>query len=249
MLAANHHPLIIAHRGAKKYAPENTMAAFRLAVEQGADGIEFDARLSSDGEVVILHDETLDRTTNGKGRVNSLSLEELKRLDAGSFFGPEFSGERIPTLREVFETLDSGLLFDIEITDYLDLFGPLAARVVHLVKEYGLHDRVFLSSFNPRAVSVARRIGPECECGLIALGGVKGVIQRSWVGRGICPQMIFPVWKDIDRAYVEREHKKQRKVIPWTANTRETIRQLADWQVDGFITDVPDLAVETLRDI
>ncbi|MFN2146831.1 MAG: glycerophosphodiester phosphodiesterase, partial [Anaerolineales bacterium] len=111
-------PLVIAHRGASAFAPENTLSAFTLAVKQGADAIELDAKLTADGRVVVYHDLTLDRTTSGKGKLAEKSLAELKRLDAGSFMGQEFRGERIPTLDEVFETVGDTLLINVELTNY-----------------------------------------------------------------------------------------------------------------------------------
>lgn len=240
-------PLILAHRGARTQAPENTLAAFRLAFEQGADGIELDVRLAADGEVVVFHDETLQRITGVPGRVNRRTLAELKSLDAGVHFSPEFRGERIPTLREVFSSLDSRLVYDIELTDYHDLFGPLAERVVRLVKEFRLEERVLVTSFNPAALRAVRRIAPEFVCGLIAFSGWKGALQRSLIGRMVTRQMIVPHHSDVDREYLLRERRRQRKVITWTVNSPEEVRRLAEWRIDGIITDRPDLAVQAWR--
>ncbi len=242
-------PLIFAHRGARTQAPENTLAAFRLAFEQGADGIELDVRLSADGEIVVFHDETLQRITAVDGRVNQRTLAELKSLDAGAHFSPEFRGERIPTLREVLTSFDRRLFYDIELTDYLDPFGPLAERVVHLIREFRLEEQVVITSFNPAALRKVRRIAPELACGLIALSGAKGALQRSLIGRLLSRQMIVPNHSDVDQLFILREHRRRRKVITWTVNSAEEIRRLADWEVDGIISDQPDLAVHALRAI
>lgn len=240
-------PLILAHRGAMTQAPENTLAAFRLAVEQGADGIELDARLTADGEVVVFHDESLERVTDGRGRVRRCTLAELQRLDAGARFDPAFRGERIPTLREVFETLGESSCYDIELTDYCDLFGPLAYQVIRLVREFRLEDRVVFTSFNPVALLKARRFYPEGIFGIIALRGSKGALQRSLLGRLVASRLIVPFYTDVEEKFIRREHKLERKVMPWTANQPEEIRKLAEWGVDGIITDRPDLAVQVLR--
>src|SRR5690625_6609337 len=108
-------PLIIAHRGASGNAPENTLAAFQLAVEEGADGIELDVHLSKDGELVVIHDDTLDRTTNGTGRVQDKDLDELKTYDAGSWFDSKFASERIPLLQEVIDILPDDVFLNVEI--------------------------------------------------------------------------------------------------------------------------------------
>src|SRR6266545_5505015 len=111
-------PVIFAHRGACAHAPENTMASFELALAHGADAIELDVKLSSDGYVVVHHDDTVDRTTDGTGRIKNLTLAELKKLDAGSFLSEKFKGEKIPTLEEVFEAVGKRTFINVELTNY-----------------------------------------------------------------------------------------------------------------------------------
>ncbi|HBY09528.1 MAG TPA: glycerophosphodiester phosphodiesterase, partial [Chloroflexi bacterium] len=111
-------PAIFAHRGASAYAPENTLAAFKLAVDQGADAIELDAKLCADGQIIVIHDQTVERTSNGAGKVADLPLSALQELDAGSWFGLEFKGEPIPTLDEVFEAVGQKIFINIELTNY-----------------------------------------------------------------------------------------------------------------------------------
>ena len=128
-------PIIIGHRGASAYAPENTLAAFNLALDQGADAVELDAKLSLDGEIVVIYDPTLERTTDSKGLVNSKTFAELKKLDAGSYFSSQFRGEKIPALREVFEAVGGKIIINVELTNY-GLYGDgLAEKVSDLVKE------------------------------------------------------------------------------------------------------------------
>ena len=122
-------PLIFAHRGASAHAPENTLSAFELALEQGAHGIELDVKLTADGEVVVFHDPTIDRTTGGQGRISQLTLAALRELDAGSSFSEKFSGEKIPTLAEVFETIGRRAFINVELTNYSTRNDGLADKV------------------------------------------------------------------------------------------------------------------------
>ncbi len=148
-------PLVIAHRGASGQAPESTLAAFRLALEQGADGIECDVRLTADRIPVILHDETLERTTSGRGRLQDLAWSDLQGFDAGSWFGPVFRGERVPTLRQVLEELGADCAWFLEIKE---LAGT--ALTISLVRELGLEQRATLLSFLPQVLADARRLAP-----------------------------------------------------------------------------------------
>ena len=127
MYAQLPRPAIFAHRGSSAYAPENTLAAFDLAISQNADAIEFDAKLSADGHVVVIHDQTIDRTTNGSGFVNQLPLKSLKGFDAGSKFDPKFSGEKIPTLDEVLANIGKRIFINIEIIGY-----PLNIHIMYM---------------------------------------------------------------------------------------------------------------------
>ena len=129
-------PVIFAHRGASAHAPENTLAAFELALAQQADALELDVKLSADGHVVVIHDATVDRTTNGHGRVRDLSLADLKKLDAGSFFSQAFAGENIPTLDEVFESFGKRTFINVELTNYSTPGDALVESVCMLVKKH-----------------------------------------------------------------------------------------------------------------
>ncbi len=146
MLDMISNPVIFAHRGASNYAPENTLAAFDLAYRQGAKAIELDAKLTADGQVVVIHDQTVDRTTGGSGRVKEMRLAQLKELDAGSHFDVSFKGEPIPTLDEVFAAFGPFLFINVELTNYASLLDPLPEKVAGLVKKHKLSQRVMFSS-------------------------------------------------------------------------------------------------------
>jgi glycerophosphoryl diester phosphodiesterase len=234
---------VVAHRGACLRAPENTLAAFRLAVDIGADGIELDAKLTADGEIVIVHDTTLDRTTDGSGPVGGRTLRELRALDAGSSFSTAFAGERIPTLTEVFESLGQRCLINVELTNYASPRDSLPQRVAQLVRDFHLEARVLLSSFNPIALRAARARAPEIPLGLLV-----GPTQARWT-RWAFPILaphhaLHPHESLIRDGTVQRLHRGGRKVVPWTVDRPERIRGLLTQGVDAIITDDPRAALE-----
>jgi glycerophosphoryl diester phosphodiesterase len=242
-----HRALIYAHRGANNAAPENTLAAFCLAQQQGADGIEMDVKLTADGEVVVMHDQTVDRTTDGHGLLRNFRQAELRRLDAGSWFDSQFHGERVPTLAEIFETLKAGILYDIELTNYGTPFDGLLEKVLALIKKYGLAQNVMVSSFYPTNILRFRGLAPSIPGGVIAPQGMPGALSRSFVGRWFAPRVVIPVYLDLTPGFIRRQKAHKRKVIPWTVNQPEDMRRLVEWGVDGLITDVPGLARTTLE--
>jgi glycerophosphoryl diester phosphodiesterase len=155
-------PELIAHRGNSSAAPENTLAAFRAALDSGAEGVEFDVQLSRDGVPVVIHDENLERTTSGRGQVSERTLEELKRLDAGAWFAPEHADARIPTLEEVLRVLrDSALAIHIELKTGELPYPGLVDIVVKMVRYLELTQRVRFSSFNHHTLLQAARLAPE----------------------------------------------------------------------------------------
>jgi glycerophosphoryl diester phosphodiesterase len=237
---------IIAHRGASAFAPENTIAAFQKAIELRADGIEFDVKLSKDKHIIIMHDATLQRTTDGIGRVNKFSLEELRRLDAGSSYKPEFQGELIPTLEEVLIRFSDQLILNIELTNYQSINDGLAVAAAKLVKELGVQNRVFFSSFYPKNLWITRKMLPDVPVALLALPGKIGWLPRSGFFNWIAPRYIHPFYKDASQRYIEKQHKKHRKVNVWTINDEDDFLRLVSYQADGLITDNPILARKIL---
>ena len=176
-------PLIIAHRGACSYSPENTMAAFGLALEQNADGIELDAKLSRDGQVVVIHDQTVDRTTNGTGKVRDLTLSELQKLDAGSRFSNEFKGEKIPSLEEVLRGFGTRFLINVELTSYTTPGDLLPEKVARLIKNSGVKENIIFSSFHPVVLHRIMTLMPEVPAGLLTgEGWLNGGIHLSGIG-------------------------------------------------------------------
>jgi glycerophosphoryl diester phosphodiesterase len=230
-------PTLFAHRGASAHAPENTLAAFKLAVELGADAVELDAKLCGSGEVVVIHDQTVDRTTNGSGRVSKMGLTALKELDAGSFFDIKFQNERIPTLDEVFKAVGKRIFINVELTNYNSLRDSLPEVVAGLVKRHGLEDRVLFSSFNPLALKRMRLLLPEAPLGLLALPGRSGSWARSRLSTFFPYQALHPAQTDTNSELVKYVHKQGKRVYVYTVNDPDMMRHLFTLDVDGIFTD------------
>jgi glycerophosphoryl diester phosphodiesterase len=236
------HPTIFAHRGASLYAPENTLAAFNLALRQGADAVELDAKLSGDGQVVVIHDQTVDRTTGMTGKVGSLTLAQLSQLDAGSHFDIAFRGEPIPTLEQVFEEVGQQTFINVELTNYASVTDSLPEKVAALVKRHKLEDRVLFSSFNPIALFRIHRLLPKLPIGLLADTGGSGALARSALGYLLSYQALHPERRDVTPALVQRVHRRNCRINVYTVNQAEDMRRLFDLDVDGIFTDDPVLA-------
>jgi len=235
-------PAIFAHRGSSMYAPENTIAAFKLAISQNADAIELDAKCSADGEVVVIHDQTLERTTDGSGEVLDHPLDSLKELDAGSWFDNRFQGEAIPTLDEVFEVVGREIFINIELTNYASPRDNLSYKVVELVKRFGMNNNVLFSSFNPLAIRWAHKLLPDIPLGLLAMPGIGGIWARSWPAKFVPHQALHAEVGDTTPKLIRKQHKKGHRVHVWTVNAPEKMQQLFEMKVDGIFTDDPLLA-------
>jgi len=229
-------PKIIAHRGASAHAPENTIAAFQLALEQGADGIELDVMLSKDGHLVVIHDNTVDRTTDGKGAVRDMTLEELKSLDAGG-------GQRIPTLEEVLELFGGRFIINIELSNYVSIFNKLPIEAAKMVKNHQLGKSVIMSSFNPFNLPRFHAILPEVDLGLLTDPNK----AKKWVWRLFNYDALHPHFSDVDQVLVAALHRRNRKVNVWTVDDPQEIRRLAALEVDSIITNDPVAAREVLE--
>ncbi len=243
MLTQIRHPFYFAHRGASAHAPENTLAAFELALKQGAPAIEFDVKLTADRQVIIHHDQTLDRTTNGSGSITKQPLAALRELDAGSKFSADFRGEKIPTLDEVFDSLGGKLFMNVELTNYASPFDGLVDEVVRLVRKHGLEGQVLFSSFFPTNLTRARRLLPSVPRGQLFLPGGSGWWQRVAAGfMSLQAEHLFK--EDVSAAVVHRAHAKNRLVYTWTVNDPAEMKSLRAVGVDAIFTDDPLLANE-----
>jgi glycerophosphoryl diester phosphodiesterase len=229
-------PKVIAHRGASADAPENTLAAFQLALDCGADGIELDVMLSKDEQLAVIHDDTINRTTNGSGRVKDMTLAELQTFDAGG-------GQKIPSLAEVFDQFGGKFLINIELKNYSSILDSLPVKVARLVEEYDLADSVLISSFNPFNLPRFRRRMPKVPLGLITQPGQ----ARFWVWRLFRYEALIPHLSDVDTELVSAVHARNLQLNTWTPDDPDEIRRLAEMGVDGLVTNVPKLAREVLE--
>src|SRR5215471_1766383 len=235
--------LVIGHRGASGHAPENTLAAFRKAVVLGATFIETDLQLSRDAHFVAIHDSTVNRTTNGKGAVHELTLAELRNLDAGSWFGSGFSGERIPTLEEILQfSKKNDVVFYLELKPSGAWGGEHA--LIGALRESGEIARAVVISFDPALVLNVRKIEPTVMTGLLYDGQIEKPIEkaleigaRQLVVRG---DLVTP-------ALLEQARKKDLQVVCWTVNHPAHMRLLIEAGVAGIMSDYPDRVVAALR--
>jgi glycerophosphoryl diester phosphodiesterase len=236
-------PIIIGHRGDEACAPENTLSAFKQAADKGADAIEFDVELTKDDHVIVFHDKTVERTTNGSGEVAQLSFAALRDLDASVKFPGPFSNEKIPTLDEVFETVGNRLYMNIEIKNFSLLNDTLVQKVTNSIKKHGMQERVLLSSFLSFNLQKARQFLPGISCGLLTLPGWKGSWGRTFGWRGDTVAL-HPHFADVDAILVNQIHSAGKQVNIWTVREEEDIKRMVHLGVDGIITS--DLAL-TLR--
>lgn len=249
MLSQFPRPTIFAHRGASAYAPENTLSAFELAIEHGADAIEFDVQLSADDQVVVIHDSTVDRTTDGSGRVRQLTLSVLKQLDAGAYFDSAFLDERIPTLDEVFDAVGNRILMNIELKPEFSSRYLLPEKVAQAIRRHHMQARVLFSSFDPLILRQMKRFLPEIPCGLLALPGFGGWLMRSLVGKIYRFEALHPHYSSVSARMVQEIHHSGQRLHVYTVNQPEQMARLFRLGVDGIFTDDPNLAVKTLREI
>lgn len=238
-------PLIIAHRGFRAHYPENTLASFKAAEEVGAPWVELDAALSRDRQVVVIHDDTVDRTTDGGGSLADLTLEELKRLDAGSWYDSRFAGERIPTLSEVFDALGEEMGVNIEIKgsavepDFPD--DAVERQVMRLVSERAAHHRVLVSSFDCDALVRVREIDAQCRIGVLTADPITG--DDVALCRRLGAFSLNPDHRKVDKAGVGRLHAAGFRVLPYTVNDPADMERIFGLGVDGVFTDDPVAAL------
>lgn len=242
------HPvMVVAHRGFSGAAPENTLAAFRKAMEIGCDMIELDVQLSKDGKVIVLHDDTVGRTTNGRGRAVDFTLKELKDLDAGSWFGRNFSGEKIPTLEEVLLLAKDRVLVNIEIKHPEHGQYPveeLTEKAVREVRNAGMIPQVIFSSFNPAALEWIKKNEPRLW--------VAFLFHRPWESLPeVTGEREYEVL-NLRNLYLTRDkiaalHRLGKKVNVYTVNSEEEIERFVQWGADGIITNHPDRLIKILK--
>ena len=240
-------PLVIAHRGASYAAPENTLAAFSLAREMGADGVELDTSLTLDGIPVVIHNFTLEHTTDGTGRVTSLDLSEIKALDAGNHFSPKFKGEQIPTLDEVFETVGPQMVVNVELKSASVRSNGLEPAVASVIQRHNAAQRVIVSSFNPFALRRFRTAAPDIPLGYLTSSEEPRYLRNGWLLARFRVEAQHPEDSMVDSGYMARSKRLGQRVNVWTVDNPIRMRQLQLLGVDALITNRPDVALQTLR--
>jgi glycerophosphoryl diester phosphodiesterase len=234
---------VAGHRGAKLRAPENTLAGFRAARRLGAGWVELDAKLTRDGIPIVIHDETLDRTTDGAGRVGSATLKEIARLDAGRWFAPEYAGEKVPTLAEALETIAAeGMGVNVEIKPCPGRERDTAEASIAVIREVWPSSlpAPIISSFRRASLEAAKTVAPELPRGLLL---EKHEADWRETAQRLGCKAIHPERSALSTEWVAEIHKAGLACVTWTVNDPQAAKRLLDWGVDCIITDAPDLIV------
>ncbi len=241
------HINVISHRGANIYAPQNTLPAFKKSLEIGIDGFETDVHITKDGQLVLCHNYTIDSTSDGKGSISQMTLDQLKKYDFGSYFSPRFAGTRIPTMDEFLtfvEDADISVL-NIELKSPKENETEIVSETIRLVKEHGLFEKLIISSFDPKLIIEAKLIDEDCKTGFLysvnrktALPMLRHPIDfaRNLHVDALHPQNIF-----VNEKYVYEAHEAGLLVNTWTVNSIRDIEKMIRCGVDGIITNYPDV--------
>jgi glycerophosphoryl diester phosphodiesterase len=257
-------PLVIAHQGGDGIRPGDTMYAFKNAVEIGADVLEMDAHITKDSQIILMHDETVDDTTDGTGLIEDLTLAELKQLDAaykwsnddGKTFPYRGQGIQVTTLDELFQKFPQmRYLIEIKLTE-----NPIDKSLCDLIRQYNMQDKVMIASFHDEAMQNFRETCPE-----IATSASRTELRNFvLLGKVLLSGFVAPHYQSIQPPYDPKEslnipimterfireaHAKNIKVEPWTVDDPELMKQYIEWGVDGIITDRPDLMIEVLKEM
>lgn len=238
------NPLVWAHRGASGYAPMNTLPAFEKAVALGADGVELDVQWSKDRQLVVMHDFTVDATTDGSGSVASMPLAALRELDAGSWYSTAFAGVHVPTLDDVFEAVGQQVQINVEIKSVSPFPDGIAQAVAQRIAHHNLSETVLVSSFNPMALRRFKRHAPHVKIGRLFAPNMPPM--GHWLAVGLAREAEHPHESLVYEAFVRREHARGRKINAWTVNDMTRAHALAELGADGIITDYPDRVRDAL---
>lgn len=235
-----------AHRGFSGKYPENTMLAFEKAIDAGADGIELDVQLTKDGEIVVFHDETVDRTTNGSGKVKDLTLEEIKSLDASYIYTGKFGINRIPTLHEYFELVkDTNIVTNIEMKTGNYEYKAMEPLLYEMICQYHLEDKVLISSFNHYTILRMREIAPELEYGFLTEDWIIDV--GSYLNKHKIKHF-HPNFHNLVPEVLKELAEYNIKVNCYTVNDPKDVISLASKKVNAIIGNFPDITSKTLKD-
>ena len=231
---------VIAHRGGASWAPENTLPAFQKSIDRKVEFLEIDVRLTKDKQVVIMHDADVDRTTNGKGDVEDLTLAQIKNLDAGSKFSSEYKNTRVPTLEEVLSLCKDKIKVYVEIKH-----EDAIPQTVELIKKYNMVDKVVVMSFTSDHVIEAKRLEP----GLVTakLFAIPPVTSFEKIKSAYKVSQVIFLSKLLFNSMVESAHKASLGIMSYTVDEADTAQKLISWKLDGIITNKPDMVMNLLN--
>jgi glycerophosphoryl diester phosphodiesterase len=233
--------MVIAHRGASSYAPENTLAAFDLALQMGVRHIELDVDLTSDSHIVVIHDNTVDRTTNGSGPVTRHTLGALRGFDAGSWFGAQFAGERIPTFDEVLARYKGRAHIHAEIKGRSP---SLSQRTADLIRKHGMEGQVTITSFQNVRLEEMRACAPELPRGWLVREVTDAIIAQA---HGMGVTQLCPRANAVTPELVRRLHAEGFVVRAWAVSTNELMQQVVQAGADGMTVNFPDKLIAYLK--
>lgn len=235
-------PLRIGHRGAAGTHPENTMVSFRRAIELGCDGIEFDVHRTADGELIVIHDGFLNRTTNGTGLIMATSFDQIEGLDAGSWKGAQFAGERVPTLRQLIRETPPTLYLYLELKAGSVHYPGIEEQLLSLLAAEGALGRVQISSFDHHALKQLHELAPTLPLGMLF---ADNLLDPVALAKQVGAEALHPAWEWVTPAFVEKAHAAGLKVNVWTVNLAEAIMLMTACGVDGIMSDFPDRVAKT----
>lgn len=229
-----------AHRGASGYAPENTLAAFNKAIEMQADGVELDIQLTKDGKIVVIHDETIDRVSNGSGWVKDLTLEELRKFEYNKTH-PEYENITIPTLEEVYELLGpTGMTVNVELKTGVVFYEDIETKALELAKKMGMEDRVIYSSFNHYTVMKIKELDASAKTGFLYCDGW---LDAPGYGAEHNVDALHPALYNLQyKGFVDECKDKDLELNVWTVNEEKYMKMLCEYEVNSIITNFPDIA-------
>ncbi len=236
--------IIIAHRGASAYFPENTMIAFKKAIELGAEMIELDVALSKDGVPVVFHDARLNKHTNGRGYLSNYTLNELKQLDAGSWFDPQFSNQKIPTLEEVLKFASGTIAINIEIKREAvsdSIFGGIEQKVIQLVNEFDMQNHVLFSSFDYRALLHLKQLAPDIPVALLYNRRQSNRLLPNQLVKKYGVDAFNCSYRQLSRKWIANLNKYRIPSFIYTVNSKKRMQKLIEGGVNGIFTDKPDV--------
>lgn len=238
---------IHAHRGASAYAPENTMPAFRKAIELKSDFIELDVHMTKDRKLVVIHDEKVDRTTNGSGMVAFMTLDQIKKLDAGSWFSEKYKGVQIPTLREVMDLVKNTPLFlNIEIKIGYRFYPNIEEKIIALIEEYDMIDRIIISSFDHYSLVRVKEINPKIKTGILYIAS----LFEPWeYARYVKVDYLHPNYITVTKEFLQSAAKNNFPINAYTVNDEKVMKELAYGKISGIITNYPDKAKKIVEKI